>query len=237
MTATFNGQDVAVQADQHHWARFARTWRDGDCLTVKLPMQLRVSRLGETAYPAAIQYGPVTLAFDDTLSYRKLDLGNLAAGLKRDPTRPLTWTVAAAPSIQARPFYSFAQGEQYFMYITQREGDHISRRGIKFTGSWNDASVFRYTNAVGASAEASFEGTGIRWLGKKYDDAGTVEVTIDGKVIGVVDQYAPKRDLPFEWTCKGLTAGKHTIRLRLLEAKNPKSRERFINVTGFDVLP
>jgi hypothetical protein len=89
---------------------------------------------------------------------------------------------------------------------------------------------------VGATAEATFEGTGIRWLGYKFDDAGQAEVTIDDKPVAVVDQYGPGRDLAFDWSHIGLSPGKHTIRLKLLDSKNPKSKDRFINVAGFDIL-
>ena len=83
--------------------------------------------------------------------------------------------------------------------------------------------------------ETSFEGTAIRWAGEKFDDAGQAEVSIDGKVVAVVDQYDPKRNVPFEWIRKDLPAGRHTIRLRVLEAHNPKSRDRYVNVTGFEI--
>ena len=47
---------------------------------------------------------------------------------------------------------------------------------------------------------------------------------------------APGRDLPFAWSHTELKPGGHTIRLKVLEAKNPKSKARFINVAGFEVL-
>ena len=61
-------------------------------------------------------------------------------------------------------------------------------------------------------------------------------MTIDNKVVAVVDQYGPGRDLPFDWSHTGLKQGKHTIRLKLLETKDPKSKDRFINIAGFDLL-
>ena len=47
---------------------------------------------------------------------------------------------------------------------------------------------------------------------------------------------APGRDLPFAWSHTELKPGRHTIRLKVLEKKNPKSKDRFINVAGFEVL-
>ena len=54
--------------------------------------------------------------------------------------------------------------------------------------------------------------------------------------MAVVDQYGPGRDLPFEWTSPKLKPGKHTIRLKLLEKNTPPSKDRFINIAGFDIL-
>jgi hypothetical protein len=35
----------------------------------------------------------------------------------------------------------------------------------------------------------------------------------------------------------GLPAGRHTIRITLLPDKNPASRDRYLNVAGFQVFP
>ena len=237
MTARLNGRDEPVQADKLHWARFHRTWRDGDRLAIKLPMELRMSRLSDAPYPAAVRYGPVALAFraGSTGLLRKFDADHPAESLKRDPAAPLTWTLAAEPSVLLQPFYAYRQGEEYFLYLQPGLPDRISIAGIKFTGHWNDGSHMRYTDEVGATAEAEFTGTGIRWLGMKFDDAGRAEVAIDGKHVATVDQYDPVRNKPFEWVYKGLSAGKHTIRLRVLEEHDAKARGRYVNVDGFEV--
>ncbi len=108
---------------------------------------------------------------------------------------------------------------------------------MTFGGKWNEAAQFRFTNEVGATAEAAFEGAGIRWFGFRYDDAGRAEVAIDGVAVAEVSQYGPGRDLPFEWSRKGLGPGRHTIKLRVLERKDAPSRDRYINVAGFEIIP
>lgn len=50
-----------------------------------------------------------------------------------------------------------------------------------------------------------------------------------------VNQYDPVRDTPFRYEVRDLSVGRHTIRLTLLAEKNPVSRDRYANVTGFDV--
>jgi hypothetical protein len=86
------------------------------------------------------------------------------------------------------------------------------------------------------TAEAEFEGTGVRWIGWKFDDAGHAEVSIDGKSVAVVDQFGPGRDLPFDWSVRNLAPGRHTIRLTVREERNSQSKDRFINAGGFEIL-
>ncbi len=115
-------------------------------------------------------------------------------------------------------------------------GRRIPDHDLTFTGRWNDAGVFRFSNEVGASVEGRFEGTGVKWLGKRFDDAGTAEVSIDGRVVGIVDQYGPGRDLPFDWMHRGLAPGLHKIHIRILAEKTNASANRFINVAGLEVV-
>ena len=101
-----------------------------------------------------------------------------------------------------RPFYAYKEGEPYYLYFDPAAANRISHRGLSYQGSWHDGSAFHFTNSVGATVECKFQGTGVRWLGFRFDDAGKAEVSIDGKVVATVDQYGPGRDLPFEWSAK-----------------------------------
>ena len=135
-----------------------------------------------------------------------------------------------------RPFYAYKEGEPYYLYFDPAAANRIPHRVLSYQGSWNDGSAFHFTNAIGATVECKFQGTGVRWLGFRFDDAGKAEVSIDGKVVATVDQYGPGRELPFEWSQKNLKRGPHSIRLRLLAEKPPPSKDRFINVAGFEVI-
>ena len=66
---------------------------------------------------------------------------------------------------------------------------------------------------------------------------GAADVPIDGKPIVKVDQYNPQRNVPFEWRQDGLPAGSHRLTLTILDAKPAPSKDRFINVAGFEVIP
>jgi hypothetical protein len=89
---------------------------------------------------------------------------------------------------------------------------------------------------VGAYVEHAFTGSRLRWLGRKFDDAGKCEVSIDGKPVGTVDQYDSVRDTPFRYEIRDLPAGRHTIRLTLRAEKNAASKNCFANITGLDII-
>ena len=239
MVASVNGKPTKLEPDARHWATIRREWRDRDRLRVDLPMSLHLAPLlRDRKYPTAIMCGPVVLALrsPDASPHKMIDVDHLDQALVPSPGEPLTYHVASASSPLVRPFYAFKEGEVYFVYLDPTAPTRISYRQVAFTDNWNDGGIFRYTNVVGATAECTFEGTGVRWLGQKFDDAGRGEVTIDGKVVAVVDQYGAGRGLPFTWEHQGLAPGKHTIRITLLEEKTPESKDRYINVAGFGII-
>jgi hypothetical protein len=156
--------------------------------------------------------------------------------LRPEPGHPLQFTLASGGGVRVRPFYDFQASERYCLYLDPKMGMRISHRDVKFSGKWSDAGAFRYCNEVGATAECQFEGTGVRWLGRRFNDAGRAEISIDGQVVGTVDQFGPGRDLPFDWSHGGLAPGRHTIQLRLLPDKPEKSSDRYLNLIGFESL-
>jgi len=104
-----------------------------------------------------------------------------------------------------------------------------------FSPHWKRYGDLWAAKDVGASVEGEFAGPAIRWEGYRFDDAGKGRIAIDGKEAAVVDQYGPKRGVPFSWETGGLGPGRHTIRIEVLEEKNEKSKDRFVNVTRFAV--
>ena len=119
------------------------------------------------------------------------------------------------------PLRGHRREPHYFVYIDPTMGTVIPHADVTFTGHWNNAGVFRFSNEVGATAACEFEGTGCGLAGRRFDDAGIAEVAIDGKIVGTVHQFGPGRDLPFEWSHRGLPGGRHTI---TLGASCPASR-------------
>ena len=240
VSASVNGHAIALPVDSLNWATIRREWRTGDRLSIALPMRLASSSVDPPRpYPAAISYGPVVLAFDcnnDNI-LAGIDLNHPEQNLKAVAGQPLTWQLVNDPSARARPFYTFHEGEPYYLYFDPSDAGSDGRPRVRFNSRWSKADRFHFSDVAGATAQCSFEGPAIRWLGFKFDDAGEAEVTIDGKVVAVVDQYGPGRDLPFDWSAKDLGPGRHTIRLQILAEKSALSKGRFINVAGFETPP
>ncbi len=237
--AKVNGAAAYLHVGDRHWAGLRRHWRNGDVISVRLPMKLWVSRLDpRRATPAAVLHGPVVLAFEAPRAQVLQDLDLTALGQVLTPVagEPLHYRLAAKPTVVARPFASYGPDQRYFVYLDPEMGRRIPHTDLKFSGPWNDAGVFRFSNQVGATVLGQFEGTGVRWLGNRFNDAGTAEVSIDGRVVGIVDQYGPGRNLPFDWTYRGLPKGPHTIRIRIRAEKAKASSNHFLNVAGLEVL-
>lgn len=120
MTASVNGENVSLTTDTNHWTTVNRKWKDGDKLTVTLPMKLWVSRIDPNKpYPAAIMYGPVTLAVRSPKSNptSEIDLEHLDKTLVKSDGEALTYHLASDPNVLVRPFYMFKEGEKYFLYL------------------------------------------------------------------------------------------------------------------------
>ena len=238
MQVLINGKPAKAVAGKDHWLKLMARLHAGDRIEVTLPMAPAVKPFAAgRPFPSAVTCGPVALAAPLQRSLRsllkQLPASNLTGALRPVPDHPLTFAVAGS-DIVFRPFYTFGEAEPYLMYLDPTAPDRLSYRNVICSAGWNDSGTFRFTNRVGSTAEAEFEGTGVKWLGFRFDDAGIAEVQIDGKRVAMVDQYGPGRDLPFDWHTDGLAPGKHKIVITLTDGKNPASKDRFINVGGFE---
>jgi uncharacterized protein len=244
MEVWVNGKALSAESDGKHWGVIRRKWRDGDRLKVRLPRRLVAERFpacSTNAFPAAIVCGPVVLACrsPEGNPVSAINFANLATDLVPSPGEPLTLHLAGASNVLFRPYYEFKEGERYYVYFDpSRPWTRVPLRELKFSLGWslNLTEDMQITTNVGAYVEHTFTGTRVRWVGRKFDDAGRCEVSIDGKTVAMVDQYDPVRDTPFHYEVRDLSAGQHTVRLTLLAEKNPASKNRYANITGFDVV-
>jgi DUF1680 family protein len=232
-----NDQPVSAVTDDHGWATIHREWRDGDRVVVPLPMKFDVRRLDSaTAGPAMLLRGPVALAARsrDHNPGELLQGGGPEANLSPIPGDALSYRLRSNPDVLVRPLYDFKQGEPYFLYL---DANRHSHRDARFTGDgWRESEAFRFNDRPGESVTFDFEGTGIRWIGFRFDDAGRAEVWIDDTPIATVDQYSPGRGDPFEWIKSGLNAGKHRLKITIRDDKPASSKGRFINIAGFEAI-
>jgi hypothetical protein len=238
ISVSVNRQPVAAPVDKHGWVTLHRSWQNGDRVTVRLPMKFDVRPLDSSApLPALIMRGPVALA---VRSLGKNPGGILADGdlehaLVASDGEPLAYHSKRDRNLQVRPFYMFKEGEPYYLYL---DPSRYSHRAAQFSGDhWRESEAFRFSDRPGSSVKFRFNGTGIRWIGYRFDDAGTAELRIDGQTVGRVDQYASQRGLPFEWRKESLPVGSHLLTITILDEKPEHSKGRFANIAGFEVIP
>ena len=237
LSVSINGAPITATVGAHRWVTVRREWHDGDRALIRLPMKFNVWPLdSSTPFPAAIMKGPVALAVRSPVRnpgalLREPDLGQ---ALVPSEGEPLTYHARSDQDLLVRPFYAFKQGEPYYLYL---DPNRYSHRLARFSGDgWRESEAFRYNDQPGASVEFAFDGSGIRWIGYRFDDAGRAEIHIDGQRVAKIDQYAPGRNQPFEWVKNGLIAGSHRLTITILDVKPESSKGRFINVAGFEVI-
>jgi hypothetical protein len=240
MEVAVNGEPGPGSDDSRGWVTLHREWRLGDRVTVRLPLKFAVRPLDAAApVPAMILRGPVALAVRSTGEQSHLgDLlrePDLDRTLVASPGEPLTYRPRSGAELLIRPFYAFKQDERYALYLDPNRHSH---REARFNGDgWRESEAFRFDDRPGDSAAFTFRGTGVRWIGFRFDDAGIAEVCIDDRPIVRVDQSGPRRDVPFEWRSEKLPPGEHRITLTISNARPTASKGRFINIAGFEVMP
>ncbi len=239
MQAWVNDQAIQSEVDGKHWVVIRRKWSDGDTLKIRLPMKLWVSSVNkEKAYPAAIMVGPVALGVGAVNSNpaKKIDLPNLDTALVPVTGEPLTWRLAADPSVVVKPFYAFKEGEKYYLYLDPSPPIGASYKAARYSGGWKDFGKWITARAPGAWLEYRFEGQGIRIHHFKYDDGGRFQVSVDGKAVGTLDVYGPKRGAAAFADFSGFRHGKHTLKMVLLSERSPESKGVFGNVAVFETI-
>ncbi|WP_442482894.1 beta-L-arabinofuranosidase domain-containing protein [Aeoliella sp. SH292] len=108
-----------------------------------------------------------------------------------------------------------------------------SVRGVPMfaEGQWRGAGSLWVTEKKGATVTFDFEGDSVEWRGKYFDDAGKSRVTIDGKELAIVDQYADTRDRQFVWKKDGLGDGPHSLTIETLGTSSLNSKGTWVNVS------
>ncbi len=92
---------------------------------------------------------------------------------------------------------------------------------------------YRVTGTAGRTATVSFTGTGVDWVTSTGPGSGKAEVFIDGVDKGSVDLYASSTHYQSVRDYSGLTAGAHTIVVKVLGQKNASATATTVAVDAF----
>ena len=231
MGISVGGKPVVATVGAKNWVEVHREWTDGDRVTLSLPMDFKVSRLQEDA-PSAVLRGPVAMAFCSDSNRNPaglVDFAHFPQHLAPIPGQSMSFALANHPDFALRPFYSFRKGERYFLYVDNALPKGLPDSDLLFKPDWSRSEIW-FTNKIGATVECQFEGNGIEWHGFLFPDAGVASVTMDGVRAEEVDQYGPEPKSPFVWKSKKLPDGRHTIRIEVLDKRNPKSSGNYVNL-------
>jgi len=115
---------------------------------------------------------------------------------------------------------------------------------VTYTGSWATSTLpglsggtHAFSHATSATATFAFTGSRVRWIGKRSSSYGIAYVSIDASAPVRVDCYSAttlNQQRLFE--SAALSAGPHTIRIRITGARNTKSTYHWVDVDAFEAL-
>ncbi|MBI4714846.1 MAG: cadherin-like beta sandwich domain-containing protein [Nitrospirae bacterium] len=115
---------------------------------------------------------------------------------------------------------------------------------VLYTGAWRtyncvpcSGGSLSYSDVTGATAEFSFNGTGIKWTVAKDKTFGKARVYLDVFNMGLVDLYSPNRRYPVVLERLGLAPGPHTAVIEVSGQKNARSTGYYIDIDAFEVIP
>jgi parallel beta-helix repeat protein len=103
---------------------------------------------------------------------------------------------------------------------------------------FNHGGSFHTNSVTGATTSLTFTGTQVSWVYLKSPWHGIAQVTIDGTVVGTVDQYDDSTAWytgPHTAIYDGLAAGEHTIIITVSGTRNAASTSFALTSDGFRV--
>jgi DUF1680 family protein len=243
---TVNGAPARTRP-RDGWAALDREWRDGDRVTLTLPMGVDVLPVipGYDG-PVAVRHGPVVLVEPRPEGTRRLSLDDVAAvagSLTRtsDTTLEFTGTAADGRTVRLLPYFAVEPDVPYAMHFDD-DGGRVPHGDVDYNDAadWEmvDIQVFvltrRRTYAAsetpGAFFRTEFDGTGVLWAGYRSPLAGFADVFIDGRFVERVTQLAGSELPAFLWRATGLAPGRHELKVVVVGAAPEGSRGVQVNV-------
>jgi hypothetical protein len=133
----------------------------------------------------------------------------------------------------------YGHGMLYFQSRIEEQDPLIS-----YTGWWNNFTcatcsegALKYSGLTGSKASFNFNGTGIKWITAKGPVFGKAKVYLDGVVKALVDLYSPSLRWQVVLQASGLSAGPHTLRVEVSGLKHWYSKNYFVGIDAFEVIP
>ena len=113
---------------------------------------------------------------------------------------------------------------------------------IAYSGTWysnnstsNSGSLAALTNAKGAQAVITFNGTGITWIGVSDPYSGIAWVYLDGTP-NTIDTYSSATVYQHPlFTVRGLTPGVHTLSIEVPHVRDGSTSGSWVWIDGFDI--
>jgi uncharacterized protein len=118
VTARVNGSPVEAAATPGSWAVIRRTWKPGDRVEIKIPLEFRLAPVDkEHVKRVAITRGPVVLVRREDPVIVPPPGGDLAGWLRPVDGKTPEYRVEGQPHGAFVPFYSLGLNEPYNMYF------------------------------------------------------------------------------------------------------------------------
>jgi len=121
-----------------------------------------------------------------------------------------------------------------------------SAAAVSYGGTWKTASLsgasggrVRYAGGAGRTATLSFNGTSVAFVSTRSTSRGVAEIRLDGSLVASVDLYSlVTNKAAVVWAPPGaLSAGAHTLQVRVTGTRSPSSSRTRVDVDAFLVWP
>jgi hypothetical protein len=102
---------------------------------------------------------------------------------------------------------------------------------------WSGGSAVQSTLA-GATVSFTFNGTSVRWIGRRSKEGGIALVRVDGGPAREVDLFSRPNEIRTSvLTIYGLSPGQHTLTIEVTAQQNPAAVSNLVTVDAFEVDP
>jgi hypothetical protein len=102
---------------------------------------------------------------------------------------------------------------------------------------WSGGAA-RQSTVAGATASFTFNGTSVRWLGRRNKDSGIALVRVDGGPAREVDLFSRPNEIRTSvLTIYDLSPGQHMLTIEVTGRRNPDAASNVVTVDAFEVEP